>query len=61
MAIEDRPDGMNPHARPFNLIPPPRDRQFRTTQLKAERSKRDAEQRMAAALETVGPSNTQSG
>ena len=51
MAIEDRPDGMNPHARPFSLVPPPRDRQFRTTQLKAERSKRSAEQRRAAALD----------
>ena len=51
MAIEDRPRGMNPRARPFSLIPPPRDRQFRTTQLKAERSKRRAEQRRAAALD----------
>jgi hypothetical protein len=42
---------MNPYARPFSLIPPPRDRQFRTTQLKAERSRRSAEQRRAAALD----------
>ena len=51
MAIEDRPGGMNPYARPFNLIPPPRDRQFRTTQLKAERSRRRAERRLAAAFD----------
>jgi hypothetical protein len=51
MAIEDRPRGMNLYARPFSLIPPPRDRQFRTAQLKAERSKRSAEQRRAAALD----------
>jgi hypothetical protein len=51
MAIEDRPDGVNPHARRFSLVPPPRDRQFRTTRLKAERSKRSAEQRRATALE----------
>jgi len=51
MAIEDRPGAMNPHARPFSLVPPPRDRQFRTTQLKAERSRRRAEQRRAAALD----------
>ena len=51
MAIEDRPGAMNPHARPFSLVPPPRDRQFRTTQLKAERSKRSAEQRRAAAFD----------
>ena len=51
MAIEDRPSGMKAHARPFSLVPPPRDRQFRTTQLKAERSKRRAEQRRAAALD----------
>jgi hypothetical protein len=51
MAIEDRPGGMNPCARPFSLIPPPRDRQFRTTQLRAERSRRRGEQRRAAALD----------
>jgi hypothetical protein len=51
MALEDRPSAMNPHARPFSLVPPPRDRQFRTTQLKAERSKRSAEQRRAAAVD----------
>jgi hypothetical protein len=42
---------MNPYARPFSLVPPPRARQFRTTQLKAERSRRRAEQRRAAALD----------
>jgi hypothetical protein len=41
---------MNPYARPFSLVPPPRDRQFRTARLKAERAKRRAEQRRAAAL-----------
>ena len=51
MAIQDRPGGMNPHARPFSLVPLPRDRQFRTTQLRAERSRRRAEQRRAAALD----------
>jgi hypothetical protein len=51
MAIEDRPSAMNPHARPFSLVPPPRDRQFRTMQLKADRSRRRAEQRRAAALD----------
>jgi hypothetical protein len=51
MAIEDRPGGMNPYARPFSLIPPPRDRQFRTSTLKAERSTRGAERRLAAALD----------
>jgi hypothetical protein len=55
MAIKDRPGGMNPHARTFSLVPPPRDRQFRTTQLKAERSKRRAEQRRAAALDDAQP------
>ena len=51
MAIEDLPDGMKPFARPFSLVPPPRDGQFRTAQLKAERSKRNAERRLAAALD----------
>src|SRR6202020_2209575 len=51
MAIEDRRGGLSQYARPFSLIPPPRDRQFRTAQLKAERAKRRAEQRRAAALE----------
>ena len=51
MAIEDVPGGMKPYARPFNLVPPPRDRQFRTAQIKAERSKRRTEQRRAAALD----------
>ena len=36
MAIEDVAGGMKPYARPFNLVPPPRDRQFRTATLKAE-------------------------
>ena len=58
MAIEDVADGMNPHARPFNLVPPPRDRQFRTTRLKAERSKRKADQRLASALEEAGRPST---
>jgi hypothetical protein len=51
MAIEDLPDSVRPFARPFSLVPPPRDRQFRTAQLKAERSKRNAERRLAAALD----------
>ena len=51
MAIEDVPGGMKPSARPFNLVPPPRDRQFRTAALKAERSKRKADRRMASALD----------
>ena len=51
MAIEDVPGGMKPYARPFNLVPPPRDRQFRTAALKAERSKRKADRRLAAALD----------
>jgi hypothetical protein len=51
LAIEDWPVGMNSYARPFSLVPPSRDRQFRTTQLKAERSKRRAEQRRAVALD----------
>ena len=54
MAIEDVPGGMKPYARPFNLVPPPRDRQFRTATLKAERSKRKAERRLAAALDEGG-------
>jgi hypothetical protein len=61
MAIEDRPGGINPYARPFSLIPPPRDRQFRTTRLRAERSRRRAEQRRASALDdgrTLQPVNT---
>jgi hypothetical protein len=51
MAIEDLPDGVKPYARRFNLVSPPCDRQFRTAQLKAERSKRNAERRLAAALD----------
>ena len=51
MAIEDVAGGMKPYARPFNLVPPPRDRQFRTAALKAERSKRKADRRLAAALD----------
>ena len=51
MAIEDVAAGMKPYARPFNLVPPPRDRQFRTAALKAERSKRKADRRLASALD----------
>jgi hypothetical protein len=51
MAIEDVAGGMKPCARPFNLVPPPRDRQFRTATLKAERSKRKADRRFASALD----------
>ena len=51
MAIEDVPGGMKPYARPFNLVPPPRDLQFRTATLKAERSKRKADRRLASALD----------
>jgi hypothetical protein len=51
MAIEDVPGSMKPYARPFNLVPPPRDRQFRTATLKAERSQRKADRRLAAALD----------
>jgi hypothetical protein len=61
MAIEDVPGGMKPSARPFNLVPPPRDRQFRTAALKAERSKRKADRRLASALdedETIHAVNT---
>ena len=63
MAIEDVPGSMRPDARSFNLVPPPRDRQFRTATLKAERSKRKADRRLAAALdegeaETVHAVNT---
>jgi hypothetical protein len=63
MAIEDVAGGMKPYARPFNLVPPPRDRQFRTATLKAKRSKRKADRRIASALdegeaETVHAVNT---
>ena len=34
MAIEDLSGGMKPYARPFNLVPPPHDRQFRTRRSK---------------------------
>jgi hypothetical protein len=51
MADEELPGGVKPYARPFSLVPPPRDRQFRTSALKAERRQRKAERRMAAALE----------
>ena len=51
MAIEDVPGGMKPYARSFNLVPPPRDRQFRTAALRAERSKRKADRGLAAALD----------
>ena len=49
---------MNPYARPFSLVPPPRDRQFRTTQLKAQRSRRRAERRLEAALGNNGAVHT---
>ena len=61
MAIEDVAGDMKPYARPFNLVPPPRDRQFRTAALKAERSKRKADRRLASALdedETIHAVNT---
>jgi hypothetical protein len=58
MEIEDRPGGMNPYARPFSLVPPPRHRQFRTTQVKAQRSQRRAERRLAAALDSNGAVHT---
>jgi hypothetical protein len=49
-----RPSGDNPSARPFNLVPPPRDKQFRTAQLRADRSKRRAERRLEAKLDAGG-------
>jgi hypothetical protein len=49
-----RPSGDSPFARPFNLVPPPRDKQFRTAQLRADRSKRKAERRLAAKLDAGG-------
>jgi hypothetical protein len=61
MAIEDVAGGMKAYARPFSLVPPPRDRQFRTAALKAERSKRKADRRLASALdedETIHAVNT---
>jgi hypothetical protein len=61
MAIQDLPGGVKPYARPFNLIPPPSNGQFRTARLKAERSKRVAERRLVAMLddsETVYTINT---
>lgn len=51
MAIEEPPGGVRPFARPFNLVPPTRDKQFRAGQIKVERSKRKAERRVRAALE----------
>ena len=51
MAIEDVAGGMKPYERSFNLVPPPRDRQFLTATLKAQRSKRKADRRLAAALD----------
>ena len=51
MADEDLPGGVKPYARPFSLVPPPRDRQFRTAQLKVERTQRKAERRLEAALD----------
>jgi hypothetical protein len=41
----------SPFARRFSLVPPPRDRQFRTAALKADRSKRAAKRRVEKALE----------
>ena len=49
---------MNQYARPFSLLPPPRDWQFHTTQLKAQRSRRRAERRLAAALDNNGVVHT---
>ena len=51
MAIEDVAGGMKPYARSFSLVPPPRDRQFRTATLRAERSQRKADRRLASALD----------
>jgi hypothetical protein len=51
MAGEDLPGGVRSYARPFSLVRPPLDRQFRTAQRKAERSQRKAERRLEAALE----------
>jgi hypothetical protein len=67
MADEDRPGGVTlsarnymrsirssggcRFARPFNLVPPRRDRQFRTAQLRADRLKRKADRRLAAKLD----------
>jgi hypothetical protein len=42
--------GEGSFARRFSLTPPALDRQFRTAMLKAERSKRKADRRMASAL-----------
>jgi hypothetical protein len=51
MAGEDLPGGVKPYARPFSLVRPPLDRQFRTAQLKAERSQRKAERRLSSAID----------
>ena len=48
------PSGDSPFARPFSLVRPPCDRQYRTARLKAERMKRRAERRAAEALEEGG-------
>ena len=61
MADEDLPGGVSCYARPFSLIPPPRDRQFRTAQLKVERSQRKAKRHLEATLdngEAVRATNT---
>jgi hypothetical protein len=55
MAIEDLPNGVRPFARPFSLVRPPRDRQFRTAQLKVERSQRKAQRRLEAKLDNGDP------
>ena len=49
------PSGNSPFARPFSLVRPPCDRQYRAARLKAERMKRRAERRAAEALEEGGP------
>ncbi len=54
MAIEDPPGGVKPFARPYNLVRPPRDRQFRTAQLKVEREQRVAQRRLEAKLNAGG-------
>ena len=45
MAIEGVTGGIKPYARPFDLVPPPRDRQFRTPRSK----KNDESARLTAA------------
>jgi hypothetical protein len=55
MADEDLPGGVKPCARPFNLVPPRRDRQFRTAQFKVERTQRKAQRRLEAKLDDGDP------